>query len=306
MSQLRVVSLLPSASEIVCRIGMEASLVGVSHECDFPASLRGLPALTSSRLGPPGRGSEAIDADVRAALLDALALYTVDAEALASLRPDVIITQDLCEVCAVSIDDVRSAVARLAATESIEIVSLRPVEFSDMLDDVERVAAALGVPEKGLQARRELAVRMQALALRSSIAADRPRVASVEWLSPIMLGGTWMPELIEAAGGVAVGVERGKAAPTVSMDELVALAPDVVLIKPCGFDLAQSYEEPELLEAFGEALPNARIFLADGNAYFNRSGPRLVDSAEILAACLHPTLFPDFANTHNEAFVRLQ
>lgn len=302
----RVVSLLPSASEIVCRIGMEASLVGVSHECDFPPTLRNLPTLTASRLGPPGRSSASIDADVRASLLDALALYTVDADALAALRPDVILTQDLCEVCAVSVTDVRDAIACMASHEDVRIVSLRPVEFSDMLDDVERVAAALGVPEKGAQARRELDVRMQALALRASIATHRPRVASIEWLSPIMLGGTWMPTLIEAAGGVAVGVEAGKSAPTLTMEQLVALAPDVVLIKPCGFDLAQSYEEPELLEAFGEALPNAQIFLADGNAFFNRSGPRLVDSAEILAACLHPTLFPDFAHAHNDAFVRLQ
>jgi len=304
MTTPRVVSLLPSASEIVSFVGMESSLVGVSHECDYPRSLSALPSLTRYRTEPARKTSAAIDASIREAMINALAVYLVDEEKLAELRPEVVVTQDLCQVCAVSIGDVQAAVARLADREDVQIVSLSPTLLTDVFDDIERVAEILGVPENGRRGRQSLEARMEALHRRS---ADAPklRVATVEWMSPIMLGGTWMPALVDAAGGQAVGVEAGKGAPTVSLEELQALTPDVILLKPCGYSLSQSQDEPELLAQFVEAFPNARVYLADGNAYFNRSGPRLVDSAELLAGCLHPEIFADFAETYAEGVIRL-
>jgi iron complex transport system substrate-binding protein len=295
----RVVSLLPSATELVCAVGGTGDLVGVSHECDFPEEVRRLPVLTSARIGALP-SSLAIDASVRAVIRDALSIYSIDEQKLAELRPDVIVTQDLCEVCAVSLNDVRGAVARLAKHESVRIVSLRPTRLSHVFADVESVANALGRSEAGTRVRAELEMRTRAIALRAEQVRFRPRVVSIEWLEPLMLGGTWMPELIELAGGLAVGAHAGEAAPTVSPAELSALAPDVVLVKPCGFTIERTLREREIVEHdIAHAVgPSARIYVSDGNAFFNRPGPRLVESLEILGACVHPDLFSDFAAKH--------
>ncbi len=294
---LRVVSLLPSATEMVCAVGAVDQLVGVSHECDFPEQVRGLPVLTSARIAP-GASSRAIDAAVREVIRDALSIYTVDEAKLAALQPDVIVTQDLCEVCAVSLDDVRSAVARLASREVVSIVSLKPMRLGHVWDDVETVATALGRAARGAEVRAALVARVDAIAARARTAGSRPRVVSIEWLDPIMLGGTWMPELIELAGGTPVGAAAGEPAPTLSERDLTALSPDVVLVKPCGFSIARTMDERALVERIAAAAPGARVYVSDGNAYFNRPGPRLVESLEILAACTHPERFGDFADEH--------
>ena len=291
-SRHRVVSLLPSATEIVCAVGAADQLVGISHECEFPDSIRDRAVLTRSRIAGDG-SSRAIDTEVRTVLRDALSIYAVDEDELAALAPDVVITQDLCEVCAVSLDDVRRAVARLARRDDVRIVSLRPTRLSDVLGDVERVADALGRIEQGRRVRAELERRIERIAARVAPAPTRPRVASVEWIEPLMLGGTWMPDLIELAGGTAVGVAAGEPAPTIEPADLRALRPDVVLVKPCGFTLERTLRERELI---GRAIaanlePGVPIYLADGSAYFNRPGPRLVESIEILAACVHPEIF---------------
>jgi iron complex transport system substrate-binding protein len=303
---MRIVSLLPSATEIVCAVGAGAELVGVSHECDYPEGVRSLPALTAPR-APSSGTSAAIDRAVRQALENALSFYTVDHEKLAALSPDVIVTQDLCEVCAVSIDDVRGAVARLAGRERVEIVSLHPTRLRDVWGDIERVGAALGRAEAARRMRAELEERAGRIAQRARAARTFPRVATIEWLEPLMLGGTWMPDLIELAGAEAIGVEAGTPARTLTPEELGALAPDVVLIKACGFSLPRVLEEQA---ALAYAVPvelhaRARVYATDGNAFFNRSGPRLVESLEILAACAHPALFADFAAKHTEVVARL-
>lgn len=304
LSNLRIVSLLPSATEIVCSLGLTNDLVGISHECDYPEEIRGLPVLTRSRIDASG-SSAAIDAAVRSAIRDALSVYAVDDALLRALSPDRIVTQDLCEVCAVSLDDVRAAVARLANKSSVRIVSLRPTRLEDVLADVERVAEALDVPERGASVRRALSDRIQDIARRARAAPDRPRVVSLEWLEPIMLGGTWMPELIELAGGRAVGVAAGAPAPTVAAEALTALEPDVVVIKPCGFALERTLAERPWIERAirGNVPAAARVFVTDGNAFFNRPGPRLVESLEIMAACVHPALFPDFVEKHRRVIV---
>jgi iron complex transport system substrate-binding protein len=306
----RIVSLLPSATEIVCALGAADELVGISHECDFPPAVHGRPVLTRSRIDV-GASSRAIDAAVRGVIRDALSIYAVDDELLGRLAPDVIITQDLCEVCAVSLDDVRAAVARLAHREAIRIVSLRPTRLGDVLDDIERVAAAIGRRAEGAALRAALDDRIRIIAGRADEAAragSRPRVVSIEWIDPVMLGGTWMPELIELAGGVAAGAAAGQPAPTVSPGALGELRPDVVVVKPCGFTLDRTLAERDILERtiIDAVAPTARIYVTDGNAFFNRPGPRLVESLEIMAACTHPAQFEDLARTHAGVIVRLR
>ncbi|HMJ11892.1 MAG TPA: ABC transporter substrate-binding protein [Polyangiaceae bacterium] len=303
---LRVVSLLPSATEMVCALGGAENLVGISHECDFPPEIVDRPVLTRSKIDAGGTSRE-IDAAVRGALTSALSVYDVNAELLAELRPDVVVTQDLCEVCAVSSDDVQSALARLTHRESVRLVSLRPTRLDDVFADVERVADALALSPRGQAVREELERRVREISRRAAAIPRRPRVVSVEWIEPLMLGGTWMPELIELAGGEAVGVRAGEAAPTLSPQQLRDLVPDVVLIKPCGFDIERSLRErsaidQQVLCALGA---RARVFLSDGNAFFNRPGPRLVESLEILAACIQPAEFADFAGKHAASILQL-
>lgn len=302
---LRIVSLLPSATEIVCALGAAAELVGISHECDFPASIRGVPVLTKPRV-ELGRSSRAIDTAVRAVIRDGLSIYAVDAERLAALRPDVIVTQDLCEVCAVSLDDVRSAMALLTGFD-VRIVSLRPTRLGDVLDDVERVAASIGRSPEGRVVRSNLEERVRAIGGRAARLEKKPRVASIEWIDPLMLGGTWMPELIELAGGIAVGASAGQPAPTIDPEALTELRPDVVVVKPCGFTLERTLEERPVLERsiVQRVGGSARVYVTDGNAFFNRPGPRIVESLEIMAACVHPEAFDDFAGKHDGVLTRL-
>jgi len=300
----RIVSLLPSATEIVCALGAEPQLVGISHECDFPASIRDRRVVTRSRIDVHAT-SRAIDAAVRTVITEALSIYAVDDDALAELAPDVIITQDLCEVCAVSVDDVRAAVARLAGRDQVQVVSLSPTRLADALGDIGRVAAALGRREHGAVVRARLDHRIRRIADRAARAPTRPRVVSLEWIDPLMIGGTWMPELVELAGGVAVGATAGSPAPTIAAGALATLAPEVIVVKPCGFSLARALAERDILERNLIAAAGARVYVTDGNAFFNRPGPRLVESLEIMAACVHPDLFNDFARDHAGVIVRL-
>ncbi len=306
--QPRVVSLLPSATEMVCAVGARQDLVGVSHECDFPAGVESLPHLTRPRRVLP-HGSGAIDRAVRSILTDALSVYEVEVERLRELRPDVIVTQDLCDVCAVSLDDVRRALRELAR-EDVEIVSCTPMRLADVWDDLRRVGTALGRSAAAETAAADLERRCAALAERARAADTRPSVLTLEWLDPVMVGGTWMPELVRLAGGVPLVTSPGDHAPTLDLAALAALDPDVVLIKPCGFDLARSREELELLATRlpwqeWSAVERGRVFVADGNAYFNRPGPRLIESLEILCACVHPTPFADLAQKHAAGFRRV-
>jgi iron complex transport system substrate-binding protein len=290
----------------VCALGAGDDLVGISHECDFPADIRDRPVLTRARIDVHG-SSRTIDAAVRAVVANALSIYAVDDEKIGALEPEVIVTQDLCEVCAVSLDDVRAAVSRLAQRRPVDIVSLRPTRVEDVFGDIDRVASAIGRTAQGKNVRAELTNRMRAIAARAACASVKPRVVSLEWIDPLMLGGTWMPELIEAAGGTAIGVLAGHPAPTIDVPTLQALRPDVVVVKPCGFSLERTLLERPMLE---QSIVNvvgdsARVYVTDGNAFFNRPGPRLVESLEIMASCAHPELFADFASKHGGVVVRL-
>jgi len=304
----RIASLLPSATEIVCALGAEADLVGVSHECDFPPSVRRLPALTRARLRAVS-GSRAIDQDVRSILQHALAVYEIELAQLEEARPDVIVTQDLCDVCAVSFSDVCAATAKLVH-QPIRIVNLHPTRLDDIWDDILRVADALECSSKGTQVVASLQRRVSDITRRSAACTNRPRVVSIEWLDPVMIGGMWMPELIERAGGIPLLTRPGDHAPTLTTDELRALAPDVVLINPCGFPLDRTLEEISLVRtvlpsAAWPAVLDGRVYVVDGNAYFNRPGPRIVESLEILAACLHSKGFEDLREKHTGSVIRI-
>lgn len=300
----RVASLLPSATEMVCAVGGEAGLVGVSHECDWPASVVGRPILTSTKVFHSLKSGD-IDRDVRRVLRDALAVYDIDVDALSAARPDVIVTQDLCDVCAVSFDDVKRAAEKLAHP-GVTIVNLHPTRLADIWSDIEKVGAALGRAQVAADVVAKLRARVETIAARARAATTKPNVLTIEWIDPVMIGGTWMPELVELAGGRALVTSAGDHAPTLTTEQLIALdpAPDVVVVKPCGFPLERTLSEMGALrELFARvdwpAVKSQRVWLADGNAYFNRPGPRIVDSLEILAACVHPDLFADMAERYH-------
>ena len=307
----RIASLLPSATEIVCALGLADRLVGVSHECDFPPGVERLPRLTRTRVDP-SLPSAAIDRDVRRVLADALAVYEVDVDALEAAAPDVVVTQDLCDVCAVSLRDVEAALRSLARTD-VTLVNLHPTRLDDVWADLERVGAATGREREAGERVAEARARVARIAERAARERERPATLTIEWLAPAKVGGTWMPELVAAAGGRALVTEPGQHAPTLSREELRALdpAPEVVLVKPCGFPLERTLAEAETLRALLADLPwpalaAGRVWIADGNAFFNRPGPRLVESLEILAACVHPAACADLAQRHAQSYVRWQ
>lgn len=299
---MRVVSMIASSTEIVCALGGGDLLVGRSHECDYPESVRRLPALTRPRLDPEAASAE-IDRQVKSRLresaanpaLRALSIYDVDAERLRELKPDLIITQTQCEVCAVSLRDVEAALAGWIGSRP-KLVALQPDSLADIFGDVRRVAAALGAPERGETLVGELQARMEAVAARARAAESAARAALIEWIDPPMAAGNWMPELARMAGGEPLFGEAGKHSPWLEWEDLRAADPDVMVILPCGFDIPRARRElPALAGRPGwrdlAAARSGRVFLADGNQYFNRPGPRVADSLEILAELFHPELF---------------
>jgi iron complex transport system substrate-binding protein len=290
----RIVSLIASATEIVCALGCEDQLVGRSHECDYPSFIARLPVCTEPKFDVTG-SSRAIDERVKELLRDALSVYRVHADKLAELRPDIIVTQTQCEVCAVSLKDVEQAVCGLLATQP-KIISLAPNALGDVWEDIQRVADALDIPQRGREWNGRLQERMAAISEIARTRQERPTVACIEWIDPLMASGNWMPELVEMAGGVNLFGEAGKHAPWMTWDELVAKDPDVVLVLPCGFDIARARTEIPTLAKRPEwsrlrAVRQRRVYLLDGNQYFNRPGPRLVESLEILAEILHSSVF---------------
>jgi len=293
------VTLLASATEIVCALDCGDRLVGRSHECDQPPWVKKLPAVTSPRIDTAAE-SAAIDKSVRALVSQALSVYTVDAEKLAALEPDLLVTQVQCEVCAVSLKDVEDAV-RVGLKSRPAIVSMRPDALADVWADMRAIASALGVPERGVQLVTRLRARMRGIAERLKGRGThgtwvRPRVACIEWIDPLMSAGNWTPELIELAGAEDVLGKAGQHAGPIGIEQLAAAEPDAIWVTPCGFDLARTRAELPALTAYPgwsdlRAVREGRVFLGDGNALFNRPGPRVVESLECLAEALHPDAF---------------
>ncbi len=294
MVPTRVVSLLASSTEMVAALGCGDRLVGRSHECDHPDWVRKLPAVTRPRIDVTVP-SATIDGSVRALVELAASVYHVDADALAALAPDLVITQTQCEVCAVSLRDVEAAM-RQAMPSHPRVVALEPNALADLWRDLRKVADALGVPERGVQLISRLRQRMQAIATRCAEFAPSPRVAMIEWIDPLMAAGNWHPELIAMAGAIDVFGVPGARAPVIDLAALAAADPDVVWVAPCGFDLARTREELGGLARLPQwsalrAVRERRVVLGDGNAFFNRPGPRVAETLEILAEALHPQAF---------------
>lgn len=301
---MRIVSLIASATEIVAALGADGELVGRSHECDHPPHVLQVPQLTRPKFKVAG-GSLAIDRAVKSLVEQGLAVYEVDADRLEALQPDVILTQDQCEVCAVSLADVEKAVCQWTGRPA-HVVSLRPHTLDDVLGDIVRVGTAI---DRAAAARNLVqSIRSRFDAIRAAV-GDRPRrsVAFIEWIEPLMSCGHWMPELTEIAGGQSLFGERGGQSPWITHEALAVADPDVVVIAPCGYDIDASLAEYGTLErqTGWRALRAVRagdIYIADGNAYFNRPGPRLVETAEILASILHGA--PGFACHAGVGYVR--
>ena len=285
---MRIASLVPSSSEMLFALGLGDSVVGVTHECDYPPGIDGLPHLTRSVI-PEGLAAGEIDAAVRERTEAGRALYELDEDLLADLEPDLVVTQAVCEVCAVSYDDVVAAAGRLAHPP--EVLSLDPSTLGEVLADIPRLAAAAGAPDAGASLSERAAERIDAVE-EAVETADLPRVAALEWLDPVFVGGHWVPQMVELAGGEDVLGLPGEKSRTVTWEEVEAAAPEVVVSMPCGYATARATEET-LAAADHLRRLGARVVAVDASSYFSRPGPRLVDGIELLGHLLHPDLVPE-------------
>jgi iron complex transport system substrate-binding protein len=287
----RICSLLPSATEIVFALGLGDRLVGVTHECDHPPEAAGLPAVTASTLGHGAHDSRQIHQHITGALHAGSSIYTLDQLELERLDPDLILTQELCDVCAVSYREVERAVHRLEGRRTV--LSLEPTTLGTILETVREVGRAAGVPERAAALVDHLRARLDEVATATADVAVRPRVVALEWLDPPMAAGHWVPEMIRLAGGRDGLGREGQRSERVEWDRVAAAGPDVVVLMPCGFALERTIEEHHRLARPPEwsrlpAVQAARVYAVDGSAYFNRPGPRIVTGVRILAEILHP------------------
>jgi iron complex transport system substrate-binding protein len=290
---MRICSLLPSATEVVFAVGLGDALVAVSHECDFPAAVRALPKVTRSNI-PKGLASCEIDQFVAAALTDSGSLYALEVELLDKLSPDIIITQQLCDVCAVATDHLQDVLGRLARKPMV--VSLNAQSLQGILQDVQTAADALGRPAQGAQVVQALQRRIAAVEAKTRNISYRPRVCCLEWADPPYCGGHWMAELVEIAGGMDAIAVRHRPSYRIQWEAVRAFGPEIIVLTCCGYDLERCEKEAELLlhrEELSEvpALRTGAVYATDSSSYFARPGPRIVESLEILAAIIHPELF---------------
>jgi iron complex transport system substrate-binding protein len=292
---MRIASLVPSATELLFAMGLGDDVVAVTHECDYPLEATDLPQLTTSVIPanlPPGE----VDALVRGRVSDGRSLYTLDEELLKEEEPDLIVAQQLCDVCAVSIDDVRAVAERMESKP--KVISLDPTTIGEMLGDIRKIAEATDEKDLGVDLVQELADRIDdvKIALKDvgrENGPDRISVAALEWLDPIFLGGHWVPQMIELAGGMDFLGLPGEPSRESDWDEVRTAEPNTVILMQCGYDAARSAEEAEDFAGPLKDLGADRIFSTDANAYFSRPGPRLIDGIELLAHTLHPTLVPE-------------
>jgi iron complex transport system substrate-binding protein len=285
---MRIASLVPSATESLFALGLGDRVVAVTHECDYPAEALRLPRLTRSVI-PAGLGPEEIDRMVREVTGRGDPLYELDEAELAAAAPDLIVTQALCAVCAVSYDDVRAVAGRLPSRP--EVISLDPNTLGEVLDDLVRLAAATGAVDRGERLRAELRQRLDSVR-RAVDGAPRPRVATLEWLAPPYAGGHWVPEMVELGGGRSVAGEPGRDSRTVTWDELAAAAPDVVVAMPCGLYAEEAAEQAIAYREELEGLGAGAVYAVDAASSFSRPGPRLTEGVELLGHLLHPDRVP--------------
>ncbi len=282
---MRIVSLVPHATELLFALDLEDAVVGVTHECDHPWQATELPKVTRDRL-PGGLDSSEIDEAVREHTAGGESIYELDVDALRALEPDLIVTQSLCTVCAVSVEDVE-AIAK-TFEHPPEVVALDPHTLGEALGDIRTIAGQTDRKEEGVDLLEQLAARIDRVRL-ASRGIDRPKVLAVEWLDPLFIGGHWVPQMIDYAGGEDVLGLPGEPSETMPWEVAMAAQPDVVLVMPCGRSAEEARDEA--LEHWEQlsALGTERIYAVNASAYFSRPGPRLVDGLELLSALLHPT-----------------
>jgi iron complex transport system substrate-binding protein len=289
---MRIVSLLPSATEILFALGLEADVVGVSHECDFPAQVRSKKIVIHSRI-PHDASPAEIDRLVREFVSRGESLYAVDAQALRDLAPDLIVTQDLCHVCAASPDDLATALARFGRRP--EVLCLNPQDLGDVWRDILWVGEETGRGPRAEALVKQIGERLGAVESQLASAPERPRVGFLEWLQPFYVGGHWVPEMIELAGGEDLFGTKGTPSFRITLDDLIGAAPEILLIAPCGYSAEQARNEVRTMTFPQEwhaipAVRKGRVYALEANSYFSRPGPRLVTGIEALAKLFHPAV----------------
>lgn len=293
-TDIKIVSLIPSATEIAATLGLQNAIVGRSHECDYPPEISHLPVCTQARLNAQAP-SNIIHDQVNRIVQSALSIYNIKLDVLEKLQPTHILTQAQCHVCAVSLPEVEKAVTQLTHS-SPQIISLQPNTLRDVWGDIERIGQTFGVDSVKILENLEARVKICNRKIQGLSVAEMPTVACIEWTDPVMTAANWIPELVNLAGGQTLFSVTGKPSAHINWETLVATNPDVIIFMPCGFNLQRTQEEAKLLTQRPEweklhAVKAGRVFITDGNAYFNRPGPRLVDSVEILGEILHPEIF---------------
>jgi iron complex transport system substrate-binding protein len=287
---MRIVSLIPSATEMLFALGLGPDVLAVTHECDYPPAARELPKITRDVL-PDGLTSAQIDAAVKELTLAGESIYQLDTEALEDLRPDLIVTQELCSVCAVSYDDVREIAEQLDPRP--RVISLDPHTLGEVLGDARKLAEATDRRDAAVDLVREASDRIDRVRVAVRKARSRPRVAALEWLDPPFAAGHWTPQLIEYAGGEDVLGFPGENSEETTWEAVQAAQPDVVVVMPCGYDAEIAHREAEMHRDQLAALGAGEVVAVDAAAYFSRPGPRIIDGLELLASILHPELFPE-------------
>lgn len=299
---MHVVSLLPAATEIVGALGMMESLVGVSHECDYPPQVNDKPRVTRCEIHEAGLPSSQVDSWVRNSLASRGTLYTMDEALLRQLGPDVILTQKLCDVCAVGYGSVTALASTLPGPP--QVINLEPSSVEDIFRDIQRVASALGVPDRGSAVVTSLRERVERVRSVATAANQRPSCLLLEWIDPPYCGGHWNPELIEIAGGFDPLGLKGKDSTRVEWGRVLDARPETIVLACCGYSIDRTRRDIPILRSYPgwDSLPavrRERVFVVDGCAYFSRPGPRIVDSLELLSRIIHPELFsepnPDLA-----------
>jgi iron complex transport system substrate-binding protein len=298
---MRICSFIPGATEVVAALGLADHLVGISHECDFPSSVRHIPIMVEPVVGHEPMGSADIDRQVKDLASTGQHLYRLNESALLAAQPDVILAQDLCHVCAVTPDQLRRVLRSLPTPP--RMVTLNPASLNDVVNDVERIAAALGQSSKGRDLAQSLRQRIATVRARAAALPKRPRVVCLEWLSPLYIGGHWIPEMVEIAGGLDVLGQMNQPSREVGWNEVAAAQPDIVILMPCGFSVERTLAEIASLSGLPNNWSRAlaswpHTYVVDAGSYFSRPGPRLVEGLELLAA-----IFSGSARTQFDASV---
>ncbi|MFN6514276.1 MAG: cobalamin-binding protein [Nostoc sp. CreGUA01] len=293
-SNLRIVSLIPGGTEILAKLGLVNAIVGRSHECDYPPEIQNRPICTQARLNSNASSSQIHD-EVNNLLQSALSIYQIKIDVLEQLQPTHILTQDQCDVCAVSFHEVEKAVATLVHSQP-EIISLQPNILEDICADIERVGNTFGVDSVKVIENLEARIKICQQKIQGLDLNELPTITCIEWIDPLMVAANWIPELVNLAGGQSLFSVAGQPSPHLPWETLIASNPDVIVFMPCGFDLNRTRQEAQMLTQLPEwqklhATQTGRVYITDGNSYFNRPGPRVVDSLEILAEILHPEIF---------------